>query len=98
MENLNLPVRVTVSEAAKLFGVSGKTIRQALKNNDLRYVITRGRYRINFDSLLEWSQNSARRRTILSTSGIGRYVNQWKINNTKYSPNVKLFKESDLKE
>jgi len=98
MNNLNLPIRLAVSEAARLFGVSTKTIRQALKNNELHYVVTRGRYRINFDSLLKWSQESTRRRNTLSTTGIGKYVEQWKINNKKYSPNVELIKNTSNKE
>lgn len=95
MDNLNLPIRLSVSEAARLFGVSTKTIRQAIKNNELHYVVTRGRYRINFDRLLEWSQESTRRKNTLSTSGIGKYVEQWKINNKKYSPNVGLLQNTN---
>lgn len=89
----NLPIRLSVSEASRLFGVSNKTIRLALKNNELRYIVVRGRYQINFEGLLEWSQKSTRRRNVLSTGGIGRYVNNWNINNTKYSPNADALKQ-----
>lgn len=86
----NVPVRVSVSEASRLFGVSSKTIRQALKNNEIRYIVTQGRYKINFESLLLWSQQSTRRRNLLAHQGVGQYVDKWFIHNTKYSPNPEL--------
>lgn len=83
-------VRVSVSEAARLFGVSEKTIRKALANNELIYIVVRGRYKINFESLIKWSQKSTRRKNQLASSGIGQFITDWKISNTKYSPSDKL--------
>jgi excisionase family DNA binding protein len=83
-----LQVRISVSEASRLFGLSTKTIRQAIKKNDITYIVTRGRYRLNFESVLSWSQASTRRRNQMSLSGIGRYVDKWKITNRKYSPRI----------
>ena len=88
----DFPIRVSVSEAAKLFGVSSKTIRSALKSEKLRYIVVNNRYKISFDSLLDWSQLSTRRRNQLSTSGIGQYVQKWNIANKKYSPNPEMIK------
>lgn len=85
-------IRLTVTEAAKLFGLSTKTIRQAIKNNEIRYIVVRNRYKINFKSLLEWSQKSVRRSNRLTKYGFGQYVDNWKINNKKYSPNPDLIK------
>lgn len=85
MTNENI-IRVSVSEAAKLFGVSDKTIRQAIKNQEIKYIVVSGRYKINFVSLVEWSQKSTRRKNLLKQQGLGQYVDQWKIRNTKYSP------------
>ncbi len=79
-------VRISVSEAARLFGVSTKTIRQALQEGTVTYVVVRGRYKLNFESVLAWSQSSTRRRNQLSTAGLGQYVDQWRIRNRKYSP------------
>ena len=94
MVNINkpLPIRVSVSEGARLFGISTKTIREALKNNEILYIISRGRYKINFESLLKWSQDSTRRRNQLLSSGIGQFVDKWNINNKKYSPSEELLK------
>lgn len=84
--NNNSTIRLSISEAAKLFGVSQKTIRQAIKNQEIRYVVVRGRYRLAFDSVLKWSQISTRRRNQLASQGVGRFVQTWKISNPKYSP------------
>lgn len=91
-ENL-LPIRVTVSQAAQLFGISEKAVRNAIKENKLHYVVVRNRYKINFDSLLEWSQKTTRRRNRRDSFGIGRHVSQWQIRNKKYSPNPNLLEE-----
>lgn len=88
-----LPIRVSVSEAAKLFGVEQKTIRRAIKAGEVTYVVIRGRYRVNFDSLLGWSQ---RRPTVshkLSTTGVGQFVDKWKIAAPLYSPHPKRVSE-----
>ena len=82
----NKIVRVSVSESAKLFGVSEKTIRKALTTNELNYIVVRGRYKINFESLVTWSQKSTRRKNQLAKDGVGQFVTDWKISNKKYSP------------
>jgi excisionase family DNA binding protein len=87
MENI---IRLSVSEAAKLFGVSSKTIRQAIKNEELKYIVVKGRYKISFTSLVEWSQKSTRRYNQLQKQGLGQFVDQWKIRNKKYSPSSEL--------
>ncbi len=92
MENI---IRLSVSEAAKLFGVSTKTIRQALKNQELKYIVVKGRYKINFNSLVEWSQQSTRRFNLLKSQGLGQYVDQWKIRNRKYSPSPELINKKE---
>jgi excisionase family DNA binding protein len=96
MENINqntpkkIPIRISVSEASRLFGVSNKTIREAIRNQELRYIVVKNRYKISFESLLNWSQAKTRRRNLLSTDGIGQFVEQWKIHNRKFSPNPEL--------
>ncbi len=80
-------IRLSVNEASRLFGVSSKTIRQAIKSREITYIVVRGRYKLNFESLLAWSQISTRRRDQLAKQGFGQYVDKWKITNRKYSPN-----------
>lgn len=83
-------IRVSVSEAARLFGVSEKTIRKAIAAQEIIYIVVRGRYKINFESLIKWSQKSTRRKNQLKNKGIGQFIQEWKISNKKYSPSIKL--------
>lgn len=82
-------VRVSISEAARLFGVNPQTIRRAIKDQEITYVVVAGRYKINFESLVKWSQHKTTVRNKSNQKGIGQYVDQWKINNTLYSPSSK---------
>ena len=94
MDNL---IRLSVSEAAKLFGVSTRTIRRAIADGDISYIVVQGRYKLNFESLLKWSQSSTTVRHKRDKSGIGQFVERWKIKNTLYSPNPIALKEDEAK-
>jgi excisionase family DNA binding protein len=89
---MNDVIRVSVSEAAKLFGIDQKTIRRAITAQQIKYIVVRNRYKINFESLLEWSQKRVAVRNKLTEHGIGQYVTEWKIKNTLYSPHPSLAK------
>lgn len=86
-------VRVSVSEGARLLGINPATIRRALKDEEIRYVVVRGRYKISFESLIKWSQKRPIVKYNLENKGIGQYIEKWKIKNTLYSPNPKLGEE-----
>jgi len=88
-------IRLSVSEAARLFGVSQRTIRRAIKDGDVTYVVVQGRYKINFESLLKWSQRSTTARHKRDRQGIGQFVDQWRIKNKLYSPNPKTLQEPE---
>lgn len=90
---MQTPVRLSVSEAAKLFGVSPRTIRRALADGDITYIVVQGRYKLNFESLLKWSQETTTVRNKLAKSGIGQFVDRWKIKNRLYSPNPETLKK-----
>lgn len=81
--------RLSVSEAATIFGLSQQTIRRGLKTKLIKYIVVRGRYRLSFASLLEWSQNATSTKNKLANKGIGQFVEQWKINNRLISPHPK---------
>ena len=93
--SLDTVVRITVSEAARLFGVSQSTIRRALTAQEITYVVVQGRYKINFESLLRWSQSASTVRNKRDKRGIGQYVEKWKIKNKLYSPNPQVLKDQD---
>lgn len=83
-------LRISVSESAKFFGLEQRTIRRAIKQGEVSYVIVRGRYRISLKSLLRWSQRKPTAKNKLATKGFGQFVDRWKITNTRYSPNPAL--------
>ena len=72
-----------------MFGISQRTIRRAIAAGDITYVVVQGRYKINFESLLKWSQDTTTVRNKMTKNGIGQYVDKWKIRNKLYSPNPK---------
>lgn len=88
-------MRVSVSEAAKLFGLNARTIRRALAAGEINYIVVRGRYKINLESLIRWSQLKTSIAKKRDTSGIGQYVEQWKIKNTLYSPNPRAIESKE---
>jgi hypothetical protein len=49
-------------------------------------VVVRGRYKVHFGSLVAWSQRAPTVRNKRDTQGIGQWVDQWKVRNTKFSP------------
>jgi excisionase family DNA binding protein len=82
-------IRVSISEAARLFGVNAQTIRRAIQHQEITYVVVAGRYKINFESLVKWSQAKTTVKNKSEKHGIGQYVDKWKIKNTLYSPSTK---------
>jgi len=84
------PIRLTISQASNLFGVSQKTIRRALQEEVVSYVVVRGVYKISFESILKWSQSRVKIKNKMDNNGIGQYVDKWKIKNKLYSPNPKI--------
>lgn len=84
-------VRLSISEAARLFGVNPQTIRRAIKNKELTYIVVRNRYKLNFESVLKWSQSHTSARNKLMRQGIGQFVSEWNIKNPLYSPNPEIF-------
>jgi excisionase family DNA binding protein len=91
-------IRVSISEAARLFGVNAQTIRRAIAAQEVTYVVVGGRYKLNFESLVKWSQQHTTVRNKLAKKGIGQFVGQWKIKNPLYSPNPKSVAHDPLTE
>jgi len=89
----NKIVRVSVSEAARLFGVGSHTIRRAIRAEEITYVVVQGRYKINFESLIKWSQQKIRIKNKMEKDGIGQFVAKWKIKNKLYSPNPQIIRK-----
>ena len=88
-------VRVSISEASRLFGISQRTIRRAIQTQKLRYIVVQNRYKILFASLVTWSQSKDVLRQRRDQQGIGQWVDQWKIKNVRYSPRPPVSVESN---
>jgi len=69
---------LSVSQAAKLFGVEQKTIRRAIKAKQVAYVVEGNRYNIDMGSLIKWAHQSARLTNKLRDEGAGKFVKEWK--------------------
>jgi len=73
------PIWLSVSEAAALGGVQGKTIRRALKSDDpLEFKIVKNRYQIELASLLKFLNRNTKLKNKLCDFGLGQYVEEWK--------------------
>lgn len=73
------PIYLSVSEAAKFFGISTRTIRRAITAKAVTYVVVKDRYKITLDSLLIWAESTATVQKKLSTVGFGAFVEKWKL-------------------
>lgn len=89
-------IRVSISEAARLFGVNPQTIRRAIRDQEITYVVVAGRYKINFESLVKWSQRKTTVKNKTEKRGIGQFVDKWKISNTLYSPSKKAVIKNEI--
>ncbi|PIZ99486.1 MAG: hypothetical protein COX77_01410 [Candidatus Komeilibacteria bacterium CG_4_10_14_0_2_um_filter_37_10] len=72
-------MKISISEASKLFGLSTKTIRLAIKNKELPYLLVRDRYRLEFTDVLLWTRKSVRKNNIFQRQGLGQYATDWQI-------------------
>ncbi|MBI5230167.1 MAG: helix-turn-helix domain-containing protein [Candidatus Magasanikbacteria bacterium] len=88
-------IRISISEASRLFGINPQTIRRGIKDQEITYVVVLGRYQLNFESVLKWSQNNLRRKHKMEQKGIGQFVDHWKIGNKLFSPNPKSVKKKN---
>ena len=68
---------LSVSEAAKVGGVQGKTIRRAIKK-DLKYKVIGNRYAIDFKSLIDYLHQNTKLKNKLNEHGIGQFIKEWK--------------------
>lgn len=72
-------IRISISEAARLFGVNAQTIRRAIKDGQMEFMLVQGRYKIDFEHVLRWSQKSSHLQNKMSARGIGKFVQGWRL-------------------
>ena len=75
---MNEVIRISISETARLFGLNSQTIRRAIKTGELPAIVVQGRYKVDFETALKWSQIHSTTKNKLSSRGIGQFVNEWR--------------------
>lgn len=78
-ETEEIGIRLSVSEAAKFFGVSPRTIRRAITDGAVEYIVVQSRYKIDLASLLDWADKTTTVKHKLAKHGVGQFVDQWKM-------------------
>ena len=73
------PIWLSVSEAASLGGVTGKTIRRALQDTEsgLVFKIIKDRYQIQLRSLIIYMHRNTKLNNKFLQLGLGQYVKEW---------------------
>lgn len=88
-------IPLSISECAKIFGLSEKTVRRALKDGEIPHILVKSRYRIMFADLLQWSHSRPRLKTSRDERGIGHYVAKWQLPRTPEGKQPKPPKNKD---
>ncbi|NCB21128.1 MAG: hypothetical protein EOM88_04420 [Clostridia bacterium] len=72
--NIKHPIWLSVSEAAKLAGVTDKTIRRGLQVGSLlKYKIIKNRYQIELGSLVMYMHRNKKLKNKIREIGLGQY-------------------------
>jgi hypothetical protein len=72
------PIWLSVSEAAKIGGVTGKTIRRAIQAAEITYKIVNDRYLVSIASLVTFLHTTTKLKNKLNQIGIGQYIRSWR--------------------
>lgn len=72
-------IYLSPTQVSEMFAISDRTVRRAIVDGELDYIIEQGRYRIKFEDVLKWSERKQARINKRDNDGIGRYVKEWRI-------------------
>ena len=75
---VDLPIWLSVSEAAKIGGVTNKTIRRAIAAQNIKYKVARNRYSLDFASVIKFLHSKTKLKNKLNQKGIGQYIIKWR--------------------
>ena len=73
------PIWLSVSETAKLGGVTTKTIRRAISARILTYKVVKNRYLIDWQTMLNFLFSTKKLKNKLDQKGVGQYIDKWKL-------------------
>jgi len=77
-KNIANPIWLSISEAAKLGGVTPKTIRRAIQSQKIKYRIIKNRYQVDLSLLIIYLNSKTKLKNKLNYFGIGQYIENWK--------------------
>jgi hypothetical protein len=77
-QNYPHPLWLSISESAKLGGVTAKTIRRAIQSKQVKFKIIKNRYLVALDSVLRYLAAKKKLQNKLNQYGLGQYVEKWK--------------------
>lgn len=77
LTRIGRPIWLSVSEAAKIGGVTQKTVRRALQSKSLKFKIIQNRYLIDFSSYISYILKNKKLNNKLQNIGIGQYIDKW---------------------
>ncbi len=69
---------LSVSEVAKLGGLSTKTVRRAIESGQIKFKVINNRYQINMTTAIKFFLSSQKLKNKLNSEGIGQWVDAWK--------------------
>ena len=72
------PLWLSISEAAKIGGVTNKTIRRAIKSHTIKYKVIGNRYLVDIKSLVIYLYTKKKLTNKLNEYGVGQYIESWK--------------------
>ena len=72
------PIWLAMSEAAKIGGVTNKTVRRAIQAKELKYKISGNRYLIDLSSLVHYLYKKTKLKNKLNSFGLGQYIDKWR--------------------
>ena len=72
------PIWLSVSESAKIGGVTTKTIRRAIQDKKIKYKIRSNRYLIDIASVIIYLNTNTKLKNKLLQYGVGQYIERWK--------------------
>lgn len=72
------PLWISVSEAAKIGGVTSKTIRRAIQSRIISYKIVKNRYFLDLSSVIDYLHTKTKLKNKLEQRGIGQYIRNWR--------------------
>jgi len=72
------PIWLSISEAAKIGGVTTKTVRRAIQSENIKYKIYKNKYLVGLRSLVIFLNSNTKLRNKLKFNGIGQYIKEWR--------------------